>query len=137
MNCYSSSLMKQETYYGHTRKPNKSFKKYLVLFEQFFHSMVVNSSRNGKYIYKYCLSIEYHKIYYSIYLTFRYEKELHPTRWSNIRQGTVYGLFVGWMSLTTYIVYSVGFIFGSLLMADEDHKKLNISDILVVSDFCH
>jgi hypothetical protein len=62
---------------------------------------------------------------------------LHPTRWSNIRQGTVYGLFVGWMSLTTYIVYSVGFIFGSLLMADEDHKKLNISDILVVSDFCH
>jgi hypothetical protein len=76
-------------------------------------------------------------MYSCIYLTFRYERELYPTRRSSIRQGAVYGLFVGWMSLLTYIVYSVGFIFGSLLMAHEDHEKLNISDILVVSDLYH
>ena len=45
----------------------------------------------------------------------------------------MFGIFIGWLSLITYIVYSVGFIFGSILMSYENHKTLNISDILVVS----
>ena len=65
---------------------------------------------------------------------FRYEKELHPTRWSSVRQGAIFGVFVGWLSLLTYIVYSVGFIFGSILMSYENHNTFTISDILVVSD---
>jgi uncharacterized membrane protein YobD (UPF0266 family) len=65
--------------------------------------------------------------------TFRYDKELERTRWSSIRQGATFGIFVGWLSLITYIVYSVGFIFGSILMSYTNHNTMNISDILVVS----
>ncbi|CAF4958938.1 unnamed protein product, partial [Rotaria sp. Silwood1] len=62
----------------------------------------------------------------------RYERELNPTRWSNIRKGVIYGVFIGGISLIINLVYAVGFIFGSLLMSDKTHNNLNISDILVV-----
>ncbi|UJR18570.1 hypothetical protein I4U23_005477 [Adineta vaga] len=62
----------------------------------------------------------------------RYERELHPTRWNSIRQGAIYGVFVGCMSLITYLVYSVGFISGSLLMYHGIHNKLSISDMIVI-----
>ncbi|CAF1234636.1 unnamed protein product [Rotaria sordida] len=62
----------------------------------------------------------------------RYDRELYPTCWSSIRKGAVFGIFIGWLSLITYLVYSVGFIFGSLLMSHKDDHTLNISDILVV-----
>ncbi|CAF1564085.1 unnamed protein product, partial [Adineta steineri] len=62
----------------------------------------------------------------------RYEKELSPTRWSNIRKGALFGVFVGWLSLVNYIVYAVGFIFGSLLMSYGGYNhNISISDILV------
>ncbi|CAF1489010.1 unnamed protein product [Rotaria sp. Silwood1] len=67
-----------------------------------------------------------------IFIAFRYERELHPTRWSSIRNGAIFGIFIGWLSLTTYLVYAIAFIFGSLLMSNEDHHRLTISDILIV-----
>ncbi|CAF3237549.1 unnamed protein product [Rotaria sp. Silwood2] len=62
----------------------------------------------------------------------RYEKELDSTRWTNIRQGAVYGAFLGWLSLVTYLVYAVGFIFGSLLKSSKDYHGVNITDILII-----
>ncbi|CAF4561904.1 unnamed protein product, partial [Rotaria sp. Silwood2] len=63
---------------------------------------------------------------------FEYDRELYPTRWSTIRKGAVFGIYTGWLSLITYLVYSVGFIVGSLLMSHKDDHTLNISDILAV-----
>ncbi|CAF1343363.1 unnamed protein product [Rotaria sordida] len=62
----------------------------------------------------------------------RYDRELYSTRWSSIRKGAVLGIYTGWLSLITYLVYSVGFIFGSLLMSHKNDHTLNISDILVI-----
>ncbi|CAF0927629.1 unnamed protein product [Rotaria sordida] len=62
----------------------------------------------------------------------RYDRELYPTRWSSIRKGAVFGIYTGWLSLMTYLVYSVGFIFGSLLMSHKADHTLDISDILAV-----
>ncbi|CAF4275062.1 unnamed protein product [Rotaria sp. Silwood2] len=64
----------------------------------------------------------------------KYERALRPTRWSSIRQGAMFGVFTGMLSLITYLVYSVGFIFGSLFMSDRAHHSSDISDILVESD---
>ncbi|CAF3234156.1 unnamed protein product [Rotaria sp. Silwood2] len=63
---------------------------------------------------------------------FEYDKELNRTHWSSIRQGAMFGIFIGWISLTTCLVYAVGFIFGSLLMSQKIDDSMNISDILVV-----
>ena len=73
----------------------------------------------------------------SLLLMFRYEKELETTLWSSIRQGATYGIFTGWMFFISYIVYAVGFIFGSILMSYKSSNALNISDILVVSFSYH
>ncbi|CAF1156838.1 unnamed protein product, partial [Rotaria sordida] len=62
----------------------------------------------------------------------RYEKELNPTGRSSIRQGAVFGVYVGCLSLISYLVYAVGFIFGSLLMSSKSHNSLNISDIIII-----
>ncbi|CAF0995713.1 unnamed protein product [Rotaria sordida] len=62
----------------------------------------------------------------------RYERELYTTHWSSIRQGAIFGVFTGWLSLISYLVYTVGFIFGSLLMGNNLHHTLTISDILVI-----
>ncbi|CAF0893719.1 unnamed protein product [Rotaria sordida] len=62
----------------------------------------------------------------------RYDRELYPTRWSSIRKGAVFGIYTGWLSLMTYLVYSVGFIFGSLLMSHKADHTLDISDILAI-----
>lgn len=94
--------------------------------------MVVNLNRNGKKLHRSCFSRMLMKEVVSV--TFRYERELHPTRWSSIRQGAWFGIFVGWVSLISYIVYAVGFIFGSILMSYKDHTKINISDIIIVSN---
>jgi uncharacterized membrane protein len=69
-----------------------------------------------------------------VYITFRYENELHQTQWSSVRKGAVFGVLMGWLSLITYIIYPVAFIFGSTIMEYEDHSGLTITDILVVSD---
>ncbi|CAF4420485.1 unnamed protein product, partial [Rotaria sp. Silwood2] len=62
----------------------------------------------------------------------QYERELYSTRWSNVRQGVLYGVFIGWLSLMTYLVYAVGFIFSSLLMSSKDDHRVNITDILII-----
>ena len=72
--------------------------------------------------------------YAMIFIAFRYKRELNSTRWGGIRQGALFGVFTGWLSLITYLVYATGFIFGSLLMSNTDAHSVNISDILVVSN---
>ncbi|CAF4469089.1 unnamed protein product, partial [Rotaria sp. Silwood2] len=67
-----------------------------------------------------------------IFIVFRYEKELDATHWSGIRQGALLGIFTGFYYLSAYLVYSVGFIFGSLLTSSKFPHSLNIGDILVV-----
>ena len=69
-----------------------------------------------------------------LYIIFRYEKELNHTRWSTVRKGAVYGAYTGWLHFAIFIIYGVGFIFGSILMSHEDQDRIDISDILVVSN---
>lgn len=64
---------------------------------------------------------------------FRYDKELSSTRWSTIRKGAAFGIFSGWLSLGSYAIYTVGFIFGSILMIYERPEQLNFTKILIVS----
>ncbi|CAF3690454.1 unnamed protein product [Rotaria sp. Silwood1] len=63
---------------------------------------------------------------------FQYERELYLTRWSSVREGVICGIFAGWLSLVNYLVYAVGFIFGSYLKSSKDHHTLNVIDILVI-----
>ena len=62
----------------------------------------------------------------------RYERCIDATNWSSLRKGAVFGLYTGWVYLIVYMIYSVGFIFGSILTYQQGHK-LSISDILAVS----
>ena len=55
-----------------------------------------------------------------------------PTRWSNIRKGAIFGVYNGWLSFISYLVYSVGFIFGVILMSDVNQPTLSLTDVLVV-----
>ncbi len=65
---------------------------------------------------------------------FRYEKELHQTQRTSVRKGAAFGILMGWLSLITYIVYPVAFIFGSIIMSyEDDNNRLTITDLLVVS----
>lgn len=68
-----------------------------------------------------------------MFFVFRYEKELGDSRWSTVRKGAVYGLYIGWLFFVTYIIYSVGFIFGSIFIESDSETEFDISDILVVS----
>ncbi|CAF4347977.1 unnamed protein product, partial [Adineta steineri] len=43
-----------------------------------------------------------------------------------------FGIFMGWLSFINFVVYSVGFTFGSILMSHGNHRSLTISEILVV-----
>ncbi|CAF4926687.1 unnamed protein product [Rotaria sp. Silwood1] len=60
----------------------------------------------------------------------RYQKAVLDTTKSNIRKGSVLGLFIGWLIFISYLINSIGFIFSSILLHDDN--QLNISDILVV-----
>lgn len=66
-------------------------------------------------------------------MNFSYEKELTRTRWTAVRKGAVFGIYVGWLFFVTYIIYALGFMSGSFLMSRNDQTRFNISDILVVS----
>ena len=67
-------------------------------------------------------------------MTFRYEEALRQTWWSSVRKGAAFGLFMGWSSLVTYIVYPVVFFFGWIYMSSDDQNRLRFTDLLVVSD---
>ncbi len=64
----------------------------------------------------------------------RYGRELRQTRWSSLRKGIAFGLWMGWLFLMIYVVYPVTFIFGSALMSHDDNHTLTINDILIVSN---
>lgn len=67
-------------------------------------------------------------------VVFRYKDALATSRWNGIRQGALIGAFTGWLVFAVYLVYTAGFIFGSLLIPDESPHNLTISDIIVVSN---
>jgi hypothetical protein len=71
---------------------------------------------------------------YCTYIAFRYENELHQTRWSSLRKGAALGVWMGWLFLMMYIVYPITFIFASIFMSYDDHHRLTIIDILIVSN---
>ncbi|CAM4935676.1 unnamed protein product [Rotaria socialis] len=62
-----------------------------------------------------------------------YDKELAPTRSGGIRQGALFGVFIGWLSLITFIVCATDFISGSFLMTKKNQSTFTISDILIVA----
>ncbi|CAF1306889.1 unnamed protein product, partial [Adineta steineri] len=62
----------------------------------------------------------------------QYEKELKLNEWCTVRKDAAFGAFFGWLFFINFLVYSIGFTFGSILMSDGNHRTLTISDILVV-----
>lgn len=88
--------------------------------------MVVSSNKKGSD----CISIPIIRITFER----RYERALNATRGSSVRKGAAFGLLMGWTFLILYSIYPLGFIIGSLLIRHEGVDKLNISDIIVVSD---
>ncbi|CAF1250795.1 unnamed protein product, partial [Adineta ricciae] len=61
----------------------------------------------------------------------RYEHELHSTTRNSIRQGAVFGLFAGWLSFSTYLIYSVGFIFGSTFLFYHKNEEVDLVEITI------
>ena len=68
---------------------------------------------------------------YSLSLYFRYTRHLTAARRSGIRKGTVFGCIMGFIRLVIFLIYAVGFIYGTRLIYEE-HS--NIGDIFVVID---
>ncbi|CAF1513772.1 unnamed protein product, partial [Adineta steineri] len=62
----------------------------------------------------------------------QYEKELKLNEWYTVRKDAAFGAFFGWLFFINFLVYSIGFTFGSILMAYGNHRTLTISEILVV-----
>ncbi|CAF1285349.1 unnamed protein product [Adineta steineri] len=62
----------------------------------------------------------------------QYEKELKLNEWFTVRKDIAFGTFFGWLFFINFLVYSIGFTFGSILMSDETHHTLTISEILIV-----
>ncbi len=75
--------------------------------------------------------------YIVLSILFRYEKELLQTQWNSVRKGAIVGVFWGWVTFLSYVVYCVGFFFGSLLMSYKNQGIFNLSDILIVSNLQH
>ncbi|CAF3966715.1 unnamed protein product [Adineta steineri] len=62
----------------------------------------------------------------------QYEKELKLNEWCTVRKGAAFGAFNGWLFFINFLVYSIGFTFGSILMSYGNHRTLTISEILVI-----
>ncbi|CAF1490292.1 unnamed protein product [Adineta steineri] len=62
----------------------------------------------------------------------QYEKELKLNEWFTVRKDIAFGTFFGWLFFINFLVYSIGFTFGSILMSDDTHHTLTISEILIV-----
>jgi hypothetical protein len=65
-------------------------------------------------------------------LYFRYTRHLTAARRSGVRKGAVFGGIMGFIRLIIFLIYAVGFIYGTRLI-HEEHS--NIGDIFVVNDF--
>ncbi|CAF1214555.1 unnamed protein product [Adineta steineri] len=62
----------------------------------------------------------------------QYDKELKLNEWYTVRKDATFGAYTGWLFFINFVVYSIGFTFGSILMSHGTHHTLTISDILVV-----
>ncbi|CAF4069513.1 unnamed protein product, partial [Adineta steineri] len=62
----------------------------------------------------------------------QYDKELKLNEWCTVRKDAAFGAFTGWIFFINFVVYSIGFTFGSILMSYENHRTLTISEILIV-----
>ncbi|CAF3937993.1 unnamed protein product, partial [Adineta steineri] len=62
----------------------------------------------------------------------QYEKELKLNEWYTVRKDAAFGTYTGWLNFINFVVYSIGFTFGSILMSHGNHRTLTISEILVV-----
>ncbi|CAF1012520.1 unnamed protein product [Adineta steineri] len=61
----------------------------------------------------------------------QYEKELKLNEWSTVRKDAAFGAFYGWLSFMNFVIYSIGFTSGSILMFSGTHRTMNISEILI------
>ncbi|CAF4340576.1 unnamed protein product [Rotaria socialis] len=62
----------------------------------------------------------------------RYVSKLRATRWNSIRKGAAFGLLAGWVYLIGYVIYSIGFAFGSYLMNRGEYDSIPFHDIIVI-----
>ncbi|CAF1439787.1 unnamed protein product [Adineta steineri] len=62
----------------------------------------------------------------------QYDKELKLTEWCTVRKDAALGALFGWLFFISFIVYSIGFTFGSILMSYGNHPTLTITEILIV-----
>ncbi|CAF1382423.1 unnamed protein product, partial [Adineta steineri] len=62
----------------------------------------------------------------------QYEKELKLNEWCTVRKNAAFGAYNGWLFFISFLVYSIGFTFGSILMSYGNHRTLTISEILIV-----
>ncbi|CAF4037744.1 unnamed protein product, partial [Adineta steineri] len=62
----------------------------------------------------------------------QYEKELKLNERCTVRKDAAFGAFSGWLFFISFVVYAIGFIFGSILMSYGNHRTPTISDILII-----
>ncbi|CAF4024797.1 unnamed protein product [Adineta steineri] len=62
----------------------------------------------------------------------QYDKELKLNEWCTVRKNAAFGAYNGWLFFISFLVYSIGFTFGSILMFSGTHRTLTISEILIV-----
>ncbi|CAF0891101.1 unnamed protein product [Adineta steineri] len=62
----------------------------------------------------------------------QYDKELKLNEWCIVRKNAAFGAYNGWLFFISFLVYSIGFTFGSILMFSGTHRTLTISEILIV-----
>ncbi|CAF1435722.1 unnamed protein product, partial [Adineta steineri] len=62
----------------------------------------------------------------------QYDKELKLNEWCTVRKNAAFGAYNGWLFFISFLVYSIGFTFGSILMSYGNHRTLTISEILIV-----
>jgi len=80
---------------------------------------------------------EYHRYSFHIltmyngWLYFRYTQHLTAARRNGIRKGIVFGIIMGFIRLVIFVIYAVGFIYGTRLIYEENS---NIGDIFLVTD---
>ncbi|CAF4428993.1 unnamed protein product, partial [Rotaria socialis] len=61
----------------------------------------------------------------------RFKAASQETHRYSIREGALYGIYAGWLTLITCIIYTIGFIFGSLLTTRKP-DSINLTDILII-----
>ncbi|CAF1031428.1 unnamed protein product [Adineta steineri] len=62
----------------------------------------------------------------------QYEKELKLNEWYTVRKDAAFGVYYSWLLFINFLVYSIGFTFGSILMSDKIRHTVTISEILIV-----